>query len=311
MPKFHVSRSIEIEATPDQVYQKVADFGTWTTWSPWLCADPDADVAVSSDAASVGSTYAWKGEIVGQGQMQHLSLEPGRSIEDELHFIKPFDSKSQVRFEFERREKGCKVSWHMNGSLPWYMFWMISLMKVFIGMDYERGLKMLKEWIETGEILSSTEIRGIESVGPLTMAGIRKTCPIHEVGKSMEQAFAEATSLFQKYNLPTDGGSISVYHKFDMKAQTFDYTSGFMIENSPSKNCEGLSTWSIPTIRALAVNHRGSYNNLGNAWSAANQYARYKKLKQSRVGTFELYRDCPDETAAKDVQTEIFLPLKS
>ena len=66
-------------------------------------------------------------------------------------------------------------------------------MEVFIGMDYERGLKMLKEWIETGQVLSKTTIPGVESVGPLRMAGVRKTCPISEVGPSMGAAFAEAT----------------------------------------------------------------------------------------------------------------------
>ena len=55
-------------------------------------------------------------------------------------------------------------------------------------MDYERGLRMLKEWIETGEILSETTIRGIETVGPLRMAGVRKTCPVSEIGTSMKAA---------------------------------------------------------------------------------------------------------------------------
>ena len=33
-------------------------------------------------------------------------------------------------------------------------------METFIGMDYERGLKMLKEWIETDKIESMTRVRG-------------------------------------------------------------------------------------------------------------------------------------------------------
>ena len=71
-----------------------------------------------------------------------------------------------------------------------------------------------------------------------------------------------------------------------------------------------LSTWSIPSAQALCVEHTGSYENLGNGWSAAHQYARYKKLKQSRVGTFEIYKNDPEETAPADLITEIFLPLK-
>lgn len=56
--------------------------------------------------------------------------------------------------------------------------------------------------------------------------------------------------------------------------------------------------------------HVGSYSHLGNAWSAANQFARDKKLKQSKVGAFELYKNDPKDTTAADLRTEIFLPLK-
>ncbi len=119
-------------------------------------------------------------------------------------------------------------------------------MEVFIGMDYERGLKMLKEWIETGQLVTKTTIRGVESVGPLRVAGVRKTCSISEVGPSMEAAFAEATQKLAQHNLPTDGDVISVYHKFEVKAQTFDYTSGFAIPESVDSVPADLSDWSIP-----------------------------------------------------------------
>jgi effector-binding domain-containing protein len=90
----------------------------------------------------------------------------------------------------------------------------------------------------------------------------------------------------------------------------FDYTSGFAIPDSANSVPAELSSWSIPTTKALSVEHIGSYEHLGNAWSAANQFARYKGLKQSRVGTFEIYKNDPKETAPADLHTEIFLPLK-
>jgi effector-binding domain-containing protein len=188
---------------------------------------------------------------------------------------------------------------------------MRSMMELFIGMDYERGLMMLKEWIETGQILSQTKIHGVRSVGPLRMAGVRKTCPRTEVGPSMKTACAEATQKFAEHHLPTDGQAISVYHKFDMKADTFDYTSGFVLPESVDSVPAALSSWSIPQTQALSVEHIGSYKHLGNGWSAAHQFARYKKLKQSKVGTYEIYHNDPKETSPAELRTEIFLPLKS
>ena len=310
MPRYHVYRSIQIAATPQKVFETVADFGTWTTWSPWLCAEPNATVNVTEDASSVGSIYSWKGEIVGQGEIEHREWQPGRLIDEEIRFVKPFKSKSAVAFEMEPAGNGTKLTWHMRGSLPWFMFWMKSLMQSMIGMDYERGLKMLKEWIETGQVLSKTKICGVESVGPLRVAGVRKKCALRDVGRSMEAAIAEVKQKLAECNLPTDGEIISVYHDFDMKAQVFDYTAGFVIPATAASVPPELSNWSIPATNALHVGHLGTYDHLGNAWSAANQYARYKKLKQSKAGAFEIYKNDPKETAPAELRTEIFLPLK-
>jgi effector-binding domain-containing protein/uncharacterized protein YndB with AHSA1/START domain len=310
VPRYHVQRSIQINATPQKVFDTVADFGTWTKWSPWLCCEPDAKVTVTEDASSVGSTYAWQGEIVGQGEIEHRELQPGRRIDDEIRFAKPFKSKSKVAFEMEPAGQGTKLTWHMDGSLPWFMFWMKSLMEVFIGMDYERGLMMLKDLIETGKVLSQTKIRGVESVGPLRMAGVRRTCALREIGPAMDASFAEAKRKLSQHGLPTDGTAMSVYHTCSLKTQMFDYTSGFVIPASVSSMPAELSSWSLPATKALCVEHVGSYSHLGNAWSAANQFARYKKLKQGKVGAFELYKNAPKDAAAADLRTEIFLPLR-
>lgn len=310
MPRYHVQRSIQINAAPQKVFDTVADFGTWTKWSPWLCSEPDAEVKVTADASSVGSIYSWKGEIVGQGEIEHRKLQPARSIEEEIRFVKPFKSKSRVSFEMEPAGDGTKLTWHMNGSLPWFMFWMKSLMEIIIGMDYERGLKMLKEWMETGEVLSKTKIRGVEPVGPLRVAGVRRKCLLSEIGPSMDAAFAEAEKKLAAHNLPTDGQPISVYHDFDMKAQVFDCTSGFVIPETAATVPAELSHWSLPATKALCVEHVGCYSHLGNAWSAANQFARYKKLKQSRAGAFEIYTNDSEDTPPAELRTEICLPLK-
>ncbi|MEW4490067.1 GyrI-like domain-containing protein [Thalassoglobus sp. JC818] len=309
MPSYQVSRSIQIKAPPDEVYDKVVDYSNWTIWSPWLCAEPSARVTVSDDSKSVGSTYAWSGEIVGAGELEHLNLEPGELIEDEIRFIKPFKSVSEVRFLLTPVQEGTEVTWQMLGNLPWFLFWMKSSLELYIGMDYERGLMMLKEWIETGTVESQTNIRGIESVGPLTMFGIRNKCSFSDVGPSMEEAISESKQRLEESSIPIVSGPLSVYHEMDMKRRTFDYTSGFVVSNS-ARLPEGMSNWVLPPCKALAVEHQGAYRHLGNAWSAAHQFARYKKLKQNKCGGYEIYLNDPCNTDSSELRTDIYLPLK-
>lgn len=311
MPKFHVHRSIEINAAPEKVFEVIADYSTWTTWSPWLIAEPDAQVKITGSPGAVGSIYSWKGNIVGAGEIEHLNLVTDKKIEDEIRFTLPFKSKSKVEFDIEPVGSNTRVTWHMHGSLPWFLFWMVTQMMTYIGMDYERGLKMLKEWIETGEIQSQTLNHGIEQIGPLKVLGVRRKCHCHEVGDSMEMAFAAVKEQFTQRNLPLDGQVISVYHHMDCKERTFDYTAGFTVTEAPTELPEGLTLWSIPAVPALLVEHIGRYDHLGNSWSAAHQYVRAKKLKKAKHSEFEIYLNDPATTPPGELQTKIYIPLKS
>lgn len=311
MPSFSVQRSVEIQADPMRVFQLVSDFSTWTTWSPWLIAEPETQVTVSADPRSVGSTYEWNGNITGAGQITHRKLIPGQLVDDELLFLKPFKSKAQVRFELAPASRGTKLTWVMDSSLPWFMFWMIPMMKTFIGMDYRRGLEMIKDLVETGRVPSKTVVHGIEQTAALRMAGIASRCSVDGVGPSMEQAFSKARQEFQQLGLSTNGLMISAYTKFHMKEGVFEYISGFTIpETVEIPAGSSLKLYSIPAGKAFRVEHIGSYRHLGNPWSAANQIVRSKKMKQQKHATYEIYRTTPPSTPDHELRTDIYLPLR-
>lgn len=283
MPKYHVERSTEIEAPAHRVFETVVDYGTWTTWSPWLVAEPDAEVNVTSDSSSVGSVYSWKGDVTGQGEIEHRSLDPGKLIDDEIRFLKPFKSVSRVSFNLEETGSGTKITWNMDGSLPWFLFWMRPMMEAMIGMDYERGLRMLKEWIETGTIESKTTIKGIQPVDALRVVGVKRTTHMKDIGDAMDSAFAAADEKFSSAGLPKDGNMVSVYQNFNMKTQVMDFIAGYAVPASATFSDSGLSDWSIPVGSAFHVEHIGRYEHLGNAWSAAHQHTRYKKMKVKKA----------------------------
>ena len=311
MPKFDVERSIEIDASPEQVFDVVSDFKTWTTWSPWLCAEPDAKVTVADDSASVGSTYRWSGEVVGAGEVEHKNLERGRLINEEMRILKPFKSRSEVGFQLESSGDVCRLTWSLHGSMPWFLFWMIPKMQNFIGMDYVRGLKMLKDLIESGSVPSTTISHGIESVGPIRMAGIRTSCNLDDIAQKMQAAFCEVGEKFEAAGIQKGCEGITVHHSCDFKTQTFDCTSGFVLPDSVTSVPDGLSTWSTEQVQALRIEHIGHYKHLGNAWSAAHQIARYRKHKlNTKSASCELYRNEPGSTPPEELRSDVYLPLR-
>jgi hypothetical protein len=52
----------------------------------------------------------------------------------------------------------------MDGSLPFFLFWMKDTMTLFIKKDFERGLAMLKVFTETGKLETSTQIKPVQNV---------------------------------------------------------------------------------------------------------------------------------------------------
>jgi effector-binding domain-containing protein len=309
MPVVQVSRGIEIDRPPEEVFDAVVDYSTWTSWSPWLQIERGADVSIYGEPSSVGAVYRWEGELVGSGEMEHRVLNRPGEIEDELRIRKPFKTRSTVRFVVDPLPHGSRLTWVMDGRLPWFLFPMRSSMETFIGMDYERGLQMLKDHIETGHVLSQTDVVGVESVPHRVVMGLRDSCPRDQVGPVMERVFGEVKSQFAKVAPQADREMISVYHPCDMKQGCFDFTCGLNVTEEEIEGLPDFTKCDLPAGRALHVRHTGSYKHLGNAWSGAYQYARYSKLKPLNRDAYEVYANDPSVTPESEWLTELYVPV--
>ncbi|MCC9644015.1 SRPBCC family protein [Rhodopirellula sp. JC740] len=319
MPAFHIQRSQCIDADVQDVYDAVVDYSTWTRWSPWLQVDPEAEVNVSEPSNKIGATYHWNGELVGEGSMTHSQLEPPKnaaskaSMKADLAFIKPFKSESKVEFEIEPMmtdgRPGSKITWHMRGKLPWFLFWMKSMMEVFVGMDYERGLLMFKQFVETGEVLSKLEIQGVVNEPERMVIGQRGGCTMDDLGEHMTATLNRVKPHYDSSDARVHDWA-SLYHTTsDLRKRWFDYTAGYLADaGTPVPN--DCVADIAPAGKFLLVRHIGDYAHMGNAWSGGIQYIRYKKLKMAKAVGYEIYRNDPETTETKDLITDVYIALK-
>ena len=124
MPKMHIEKSISIDAPVDKVFKVLNDYNTWSTWSPWLIMEPDAEVKVEEG----GKAYSWNGKLVGSGEMKMTAEDVNKSLHMDLTFLTPWKSQAKVWFEFESDGDKTKVTWFMDSSLPFFLFWMKKMM---------------------------------------------------------------------------------------------------------------------------------------------------------------------------------------
>lgn len=150
-----IVKSKIINVAIEKLYGIVSDLGQWQAWSPWLIMDPDTEVNVKSR-----KDYSWNGARTGSGNMQIVKEVNNQSVNYNLTFLKPWKSKAKVKMELIETSDGTKVSWYMDSTMPWFMFWMKNMMQTYIGMDYERGLNLLKDYAEDGEVHSKLNFIG-------------------------------------------------------------------------------------------------------------------------------------------------------
>ena len=307
MPKIAITKSLAIKAPIDQIYAAVRDFKQWPVWSPWLIADPDCEVKYAED----GCSYSWDGKVAGAGEMEITREDQPRSIDCKLTFLKPWKSLADVKFRFAEKGDGTEVSWSMDSSLPFFMFFFKGMMEGLIGMDYQRGLAMLKDYIETSAVPSKLDFSGPSSFAGFKYVGVKTRCPLAEIGPSMERDMAKLGSWHQEAGVEPAGKPFSIYHRWNVVKGFADYTIGFPVKQVPASLPADLVGGRLPDCAAYLVKHTGPYRHLGNAWSSGMMRGRAKVFRQNKcVRPFEIYESDPTEVAEDDVVTVVHFPAK-
>lgn len=150
--QYRVERTVMIQAPDSVVYQQVADFENWITWSAWALRDKEALNSFSGTPSSIGHQWSWKGEIMGEGSMTHTELFPNKKVVSELAFVQPQPMKATNIMELTPTPSGTRVSMAIEGSLGYPIERIFGLaMDDLIGPDFEEGLNNLKQQIEEGQ----------------------------------------------------------------------------------------------------------------------------------------------------------------
>jgi len=307
MPKFNVRKSVRILAPIQKVYDCVRDFRQWNHWSPWVIAEPETRLEYSED----GRSYSWEGRIVGAGDNAIIAETAPTSIDYRLVFRKPWKSVAAVRFQFAERGEETEVTWSMESSVPFFLFFMKNMMAAFVEMDYQRGLNMLKDYLETGAVPSKLEFLGRQSFPGFRYVGVQANCSDEDIGETMQATMKRVKALLKEGNIQTSGDAFSVYHKFDPVKKIAIFTAGYPVAAPPARLPDGLIMGEVPPTPVYSIQHTGPYRHLGNVWSAGMMHARAKVFRQNKkIACFETYGNEPDDTPENELVTTVHMPAK-
>lgn len=145
---YKVSRSIELEHSPEKVWEHLRFLKKQQEWSPWDKKDPNMDLTFTGVDGEVGATSHWSGnKDVGEGEQEITRIVEGERIEQNLRFLKPYKSQSDCFMNLDKLgENKSKVTWGFTGNnkFPMSIMMLFMSMDKMVGKDFEQGLKNLK-----------------------------------------------------------------------------------------------------------------------------------------------------------------------
>ena len=309
MGKFGVCKSVVIDAAVSKVFPAVKSFEQWPCWSPWLIVEPDCTLQHLPD----GSGFSWQGQIVGSGQIDLVEVVGNQSITCSLTFHTPIKSRGRVRLVLDSTSdgKGTEVTWLYEGSLPFFMFWMQDRIGTYIRDDLERGLHLLKDYVEKGRRSFSLDFPGIVPCEPIQWIGIRRKSQKSAMGFRLSQDFATLVSWMEENEASAAGAPTAIYHKWDLSNQLFDYTALIPVTQIPRDLPVGFEAGEIPRLKCYQVHLRGSFWFLPHAWACGVMHGRSKVFrKDGRHAPFERFIHMPDRVEDEALEVILYFPCR-
>lgn len=305
--KYQVKSSTTISKDAEHVKKFVADFKEWEKWSPWTITDPGIKMSYEGSPGQVGHKMSWEGEINGIGT-QELIGQNGGTFTYDLRFMKPWKSQADVTIELSDQGGQTEVTWTMDSKMPLFLFFLIPMMRVMIKMDFDRGLRMLKEIAEKGEIDVETTNNGIRPVEGFSYVGLQRSVTMDEMRLQAPEDFKRIMKDLEGIGKRAQHW-VMLYPKFNMVKGTLTYIAAISDEQLQDGDLGGdYVKGKVASGDALEISHRGSFDFIGNAWSMGMMYVRAKKIKTGIP--YEYYHNNPMNTAERDLRTSIIFPVK-
>lgn len=312
--KINVEKEIIIDKPISEIRNYLTNSKLTNLWSPWYVLEPNAKYEHSSQEITVWYKNSWNWDFIWKWVQICKQLQKNKLIDYDIFFEKPFKSKSESSFFLEDYDKKTKITWKMRSNMPFFLFFLKSSMEMFIWMDFDRWLKMLKSLVENWNIFTKSEVNSQMDFPEIYYIGIRNIASTQSIGEQMKSDYTTLYDFAKQNNINLTQPPLSIYNKVDFKTDKYDYTAIFPISIDQFNSIlikDNIIKDKILSSKVFKFTHYWNYEFLWNTWTLAFIYFRTKKIKiTSSCMWYEKYLNDPQITKENDLITEIYIPIK-
>lgn len=277
--KLVFEESISIAAPAKMIYNKVNDFKTWESWSPWMEMDPNAEHTYTNKTTGVGAKWSWKGnKEVGEGNQTIVESVDGKSIKTALEFS-GWDGQSFSDWNFEADGDKTKVTWGFDGAeTPFYLRPFNLLMKSGLISTYKKGLNKIKKLTEEqakNKVYNGYKMNEIyQGIRHFVMN--RQVVDIADVDKVYSQNLGALFTKTQGVKLDMAGMPSALFYSWDEANGKTDMAVAIPV--SEPVNVPGAISQTLSDGKAVQVDYMGNYDKLEEAHIAIDAYLKDQGL---------------------------------
>ncbi len=307
-----VTRTIEIDAPPANVFALVNDFNRMRQWMPWMSTDPNALYTISGAKRGVGASLEWDGPVVGTGHQSIVESEAFNTVVNTLDLGDGAATRSI--FELTRSATGTHTIWTFETGFGFNIAgrYFGLLLDGIVGTEYEQGLISLKQMAER---LPPADYSDIEiehaTVEAIDIAYLpAQALPdAASISSALGSAYFEILNFVDKHNLQNAGSPLSIGSSFDGSNLMFDAAIPVRLvtANTP-RNASGVQIGHTYAGDAIRVTHVGSYRTLGRTHDKISAYIAAIGLERNGPA-WEVYVSDPTRVAEEALQTYVYYPI--
>ena len=311
---YNIKRTKLIKAPVQVVFDNINDYKNWPSWSPWIEQDTLTQLTYGNKTSGVGASYTWKSDLIGEGNMETTEVIDNQSINQTITFVKPWESTSDIYWNFKPTDDGTEVTWGMKGNLDFmekaYMTFSGGMDKQ-IGVDYERGLAKLDSVIQVNMKKYTITVNGLTAHSGGYYLYNTTSCSIDDMQSKMQELMPKVLAYIKKHNIPMAGAPFVLYLKYDTENNAVIFSCAAPVSDRVITDSQDIQTGILQPFNALKTTLKGNYTNLEEAWNTAMEYIDDKGLKEAEGKPYlEVYQTDPTNTPnPADWITEIYIPI--
>lgn len=152
-----VVRSVEVKATPAEVWPWIAEPRKWASWSPWLAKDPQTRMQYEGPISGEGAGWTWSSQSQGRGHMRFVKAQAPQQLGFEMVF-EDTGMKATGDFTLTAVGERTQVQWRMDANLglnPLARWFGLGL-DALVGPDFEAGLASLANQVPSQAAAQTT-----------------------------------------------------------------------------------------------------------------------------------------------------------